>query len=46
MAHNSVTLFNRIEEEKKIPIQWRVTNVKEKCKREYRKVREEYSSVT
>lgn len=28
MAHNSVTLFNRIEEEKKIPMQWKVTNVK------------------
>ena len=28
MVHNSVTLFNRIKEEKKIPIKWRITYVK------------------
>ena len=34
MVHNSVTLFNRIKKEKKIPTQWRVKNVKSTHKEE------------
>ena len=33
LVYNSVTLFNRIEEEEKIPMEWRVTNVKPTHKR-------------
>ena len=33
LVYNSVTLFNRIEEEEKIPMEWRVTDVKPTHKR-------------